>query len=158
MKASTRRWVSRSALLLLALDLGAFAIAAPHARGWVERVRTSSLLRAGATAVRDLEQTSTRGAENAGLALLTRFTRHSGRAYAFILRATPPVGMRHPAPSCPQYPRIVMVETRCVGADGAAEPSSCPLSTCPKGGPAPSTASRSSALGLPTSALGVTVE
>ena len=158
MKASTRRWMSLSALGLLALDLGAFAVAAPHARGWFERVQTSGVLRTGALAVRNLERAGTRGAEQAGFALLTHFTRRSGRAYAFILGATPPAMTGAQAPSCPRGTRIVMVEAQRLETGASDGPASCPLSSCPGQGAAPESAPGSSAIGLPTSALRVTVE
>ena len=158
MNTSTRRWVSLSALSLLALDLGAFAIAAPRARAWAEHARASGLLRAGVAAVRDLERVSARGAENAGFALLTHFARRSGRAYAFILHATPPAGMRDHTRTFARRTRMVMVESRCVQAEAMVGPSSCPLSTCPRHDASSGTVPGSSAIGLPTSALRITVE
>ena len=171
MNASTRKWVSLSALGLLALDLGAFAIAAPRAHGWLERARTSNLIQSGAAALRSLERLGTRGAGNAGYALLTRFAHRSSSAYTFILGATPPGGMRAHERTCarrnaPAYARstdVVIVESTPVETVAPAIESDCPLSTCPltncpKRAVAPSTAAASSASGLPTSALRLTIE
>ena len=160
MKASTRRWVSLSALGLLALDLGAFAIAAPRAKGWLEGARASRLARAGAAALRDLERVGSRGAEDAGLALLTHFTRRSGRAYALILRATPSTPASLPVRSLAPLAPLEVLEPIPFEASVPAVPEvpSCPLSTCPRHDQAPSKALGSSAIGLPTSALRVTVE
>lgn len=153
MKASTRRWVSLSALSLLVLDLGAIAAVGPQARGWLERARTSSVLRAGAIVARGFGHAGTRGLGHATFALLTRFTQRSGSVYAFILSATPAVASCGHDASRPRPARKVMVEMRCVRA-AAAE---CPWS-CPKGGAAPSTATGSSGIGLPIPALGMTLE
>ena len=163
MKASTRRWVSLSALGLLALDLGALAIAAPRARGWLESARASSLVRAGATAVTDLERVSSRGVEDAGLALLTHFARRSGRAYALLLRATPPAEVRLPvrglAPIGPiEALEPIPVEAGIPEVPAVPEVPGCPLSTCPQRDKMPDKTSGSSAIGLPISALRVTVE
>jgi hypothetical protein len=177
MKASTRRWVTLSALGLLALDLGAFAIAAPRARGWIESARSSGLARAGATAVRDLERLGSRGVEDAGFALLTHFTRRSGSAYAFILRSTGPSGIRAQVQRQVRIARVVRLErierleglsVQCtemigpVSPASATEPacplSSCPNSACPKRAAEPGTGGAPSSIGLPTSALRLTVE
>jgi hypothetical protein len=45
MTARTRTWVVLSALGLLSLDLALVAVAAPMARGWLDRARTSALVR-----------------------------------------------------------------------------------------------------------------
>jgi hypothetical protein len=168
MKASTRRWLSLSALGLLALDLGAFAIAAPRARGWLESARSSTLLRAGVTAVRDLERWSTGGAQDAGLAALTHLSRRSGNACTFVVRSARPVRVLAQERGQLRMVRFMELEERSAELVGpmvplsATEPvcpsSSCPNSTCPKRAAEPNTGGTPSAIGLPTSALRITVE
>jgi hypothetical protein len=171
MKASTRRWVTLSALGLLALDLGVFAIAVPRARGWLESARSSSLVRAGAIAVRDLERLGTRRVDEPGFALLPRFTGRSGYTYAFVLRPARLAEVRAEERARLAMTRVVRlrtIETRCVElaapeiASSAAEStcplSSCPQSTCPKRASDAGTTGGSPAIGLPTSALRLTIE
>jgi hypothetical protein len=177
MKASTRRWVMLSALGLLALDLGTLVIAAPRAQDWLGRARASSLVRAGAAAVRNLERAGSRGVEEASYALLTRVMQRSGGAYAFIVDATPAMVARTRAHGCTRAVRVVSVEAveaatvaPCAEAaasaalpDGPA-PAACPACpacpsspACPKAGTR-ARAAGTSTIGLPISALGVTVD
>lgn len=163
MTARTRRWVVLSALGLLSLDLALVAVAAPRAREWLESARASALVRAGTTALRDLGGPGARGVENLGAANLTRFTHRGAGVYAFILSATPRGAAHAAAVLAPREARCLIVEARCERAMAADCPSNCPTpsclsSGCPKNSAPQGTTSRSSATGLPTSMLGVTLE
>jgi len=161
MKASTRRWVTLSALGLLALDLGTLVIAAPRASGWLERARASSLVRAGAAAVRNLERVGSRGVGEASYALLTHVMPRSGGATAFIVDATPALMAREAAATVAPCAEAAALDSGCPASAacpvGPACPA-CPASpACPKAG-TPARAAGTSTIGLPISALGVTVD
>jgi hypothetical protein len=168
MTARTRKWVVLSVLCLMSLDLALVAVAAPRARGWLESARTSALVRAGTSALRNLEGPGARGVANLSASLVSRFTRRSTSVYAFVLRATPRGVAGEAARQARPEARWVIVETRCDRAlavdcrSSCATPncpsSSCSSSNCPKHTAAQGTSSGSPTTALPISMLGMTLE
>jgi len=97
MESGTRRWVSLFTLLviLLALDAGLLAAAAPHARVLLGHGILPAALRAGRLASRQVAAVGKREAARAALSILTGLNGWTGALCGLVLRATPAAASAH---------------------------------------------------------------
>jgi len=134
MQASRRLWLTLAALgVLLALDLAAFAIAAPHVGAWLGGGGASALVRAGATAAR-----SWRGAGEQGVMLAQRriMLHRELRALQIdhaLLPVAPMVAEQPACPACPACPKSSCSGMQDADSDPDANPNPDPAvnTSCP---------------------------